>query len=88
MTCRSPLIHVEVDSMFNHSSIKAPLDLELVRTKEPLQNSIPLEMLFTAPVRWAQDLLQQEIQSHTQSSYELQQILRPPSRLGSGNFQE
>jgi hypothetical protein len=37
--------------MFNHSSIKAPLDLELVRTKEPLENSIPLEMLFTAPVR-------------------------------------
>jgi hypothetical protein len=39
-------------------------------------------------VRWAQDLLQQEIRSHTQSSCELQRILPPPSRLGSGNFQE
>jgi hypothetical protein len=37
--------------MFNHSSIKAPLDLELIRTKEPLHTSIPLELLFTAPVR-------------------------------------
>jgi hypothetical protein len=50
MTCRSPLIHVEVDSMFNRSSIKAPLDLEPVRTKEPLHTSIPLELLFAAPV--------------------------------------
>jgi hypothetical protein len=25
-----------------------------VRTKEPLHTSIPLELLFTAPVRWAQ----------------------------------
>jgi hypothetical protein len=47
----APLIHVEVDSMFNRSSLKAPLDLELVRTKEPLHTSIPLELLFTAPVR-------------------------------------
>jgi hypothetical protein len=45
------LIHFEVDSMFNRSSIKAPLDLEPVRTKEPLHTSIPLELLFTAPVR-------------------------------------
>jgi hypothetical protein len=45
------LIHVEVDLMFNRSSIKAPLDLEPVRTKEPLHTSIPLELLFTAPVR-------------------------------------
>jgi hypothetical protein len=37
--------------MFNRSSIKAPLDLELVRTKEPLHTSIPLELLFTTPVR-------------------------------------
>jgi hypothetical protein len=37
--------------MFNRSSIKAPLDLEPVRTKEPLHASIPLELLFTAPVR-------------------------------------
>jgi hypothetical protein len=51
MTCRSPLIHVEVDSMFNRSSMKPPLDLEPVRTKEPLHTSIPLELLFTAPVR-------------------------------------
>jgi hypothetical protein len=45
-------------------------------------------LLFTAPVRWAQDLSQQEIQSHTQSSCELRWILQPPSRIGSGNFQE
>jgi hypothetical protein len=45
------LIHVEVDSMFNRSSIKTPLDLEPVRTREPLHTSIPLELLFTAPVR-------------------------------------
>jgi hypothetical protein len=51
MTCWSPLIHVEVDSIFNRSSIKAPLDLDLVRTKEPLHTSIPLQLLFTAPVR-------------------------------------
>jgi hypothetical protein len=51
MTGRSPLIQVEVDSMFNCSSIKALLDLEPVRTKEPLHTSIPLELLFTAPVR-------------------------------------
>jgi hypothetical protein len=88
MTCRSLLIHVEVDSMFNRSSIKAPLDLEAVRTKEPLHTSIPLELLFTAPVIWAQYLSQHEIQSHAQSSCELQRILPPPSRRGSGNFQE
>jgi hypothetical protein len=51
MTCRSPLIHVEVDLMFNRSSIKALLDLEPVRTKEPLHTLTPLEFLFTAPVR-------------------------------------
>jgi hypothetical protein len=51
MTCRSPLIHVEVDSMFNLSSIKTPIDLEPARTKEPLHTLIPLELLFTAPVR-------------------------------------
>jgi hypothetical protein len=51
MTCRSPLIHVEVYSLFNRSSIKTPLDLKLVRTKEPLHTLIPLELLFTAPVR-------------------------------------
>jgi hypothetical protein len=51
MTYRSPLIHVEVDSMFNCSSIKTPLDLEPIRTKEPLHTSIPLELLFTTPVR-------------------------------------
>jgi hypothetical protein len=45
-------------------------------------------LLFTALVRWAQDLSQQEIRSHAQSSCELQRILPPPSRLGSGNFQE
>jgi hypothetical protein len=44
-------VHVEVDSMLDHSSIKAPLDLESVRTKEPLHTSIPLELLFIAPVR-------------------------------------
>jgi hypothetical protein len=37
--------------MFNRSSIKALLDLELVRTKEPLHTSIPLELLFTALAR-------------------------------------
>jgi hypothetical protein len=37
--------------MFNRSSIKAPLDLEPVRTKELLNTLIPLELLFTAPVR-------------------------------------
>jgi hypothetical protein len=37
--------------MFNYSSMKIPLDLEPVRTKEPLHTSIPLELLFTAPVR-------------------------------------
>jgi hypothetical protein len=51
MTYWSPLIHIEVDSMFNRSSIKAPLDFEPVRTKEPLHTLIPLELLFTAPVR-------------------------------------
>jgi hypothetical protein len=37
--------------MFNLSSIKALLDLEPVRTEEPLHTSIPLELLFTAPAR-------------------------------------
>jgi hypothetical protein len=45
------LIHIEVDSMFDRSSIKTPLDLEPVRTKEPLHTPIPLELLFTALVR-------------------------------------
>jgi hypothetical protein len=45
-------------------------------------------LLFTAPVRWAQDLSPQEIRSHAQFSCELQQILPQPSRLGSVNFQE
>jgi hypothetical protein len=90
MTFRSPLIHVEVDSMFNRSFTAparwASLDLEPVRTKEPLHTSIPLELLFTAPARWAQDLSQHKPRSHAQSSCELQQILPPPSRLESGNF--
>jgi hypothetical protein len=47
----SPLIHVKEDSMFNHSPVKAPLDLEPIRTKEPLHTSVPLELLFTALVR-------------------------------------
>jgi hypothetical protein len=51
MTCRSPLIHVVVDSMFNRTSIKALLDLEPVRTKEPLHTSILLEFLLTTPAR-------------------------------------
>jgi hypothetical protein len=88
MTCRWPLIHVEVDSMFSRSSIKTLLDLEPVKTQEPLHTSISLELLFTAPMRWAQDLSQQEIQTHTQSSCELQRTLPPLSRLGSANFQE
>src|SRR5579883_2473715 len=58
LTCQSPLIHVEVDSMFNRSSIKPPLDLEPVKTKEPLHTSNPLELLFTAPVRRAPNLSQ------------------------------
>jgi hypothetical protein len=37
--------------MFNRSSIKVPLDLEPVRTKEKLHTSISLELLFTAPMR-------------------------------------
>jgi hypothetical protein len=37
--------------MFNRSSIKALLDLEPVRTKEPLHTLILLELLFTALVR-------------------------------------
>jgi hypothetical protein len=74
--------------MFSRSSIKALLDLEPVRTKEPLHTSIPLVLLFTAPVRLAQDLSPQEIRSHAQFSCELQQILPQPSRLGSVNFQE
>jgi hypothetical protein len=37
--------------MFNRSSIKVPLDLEPVRTKEKLHTSISLELLFNAPVR-------------------------------------
>jgi hypothetical protein len=37
--------------MFNHSSIKAPFDLEPVGTKEPLYTSISLELLFMALVR-------------------------------------
>jgi hypothetical protein len=37
--------------MFNRSSIKAPLDLDPVRTKESDHTSISLELLFTAPVR-------------------------------------
>jgi hypothetical protein len=44
-------MRVEVDSIFNRSSIKAPLDLEPVKTKEPLRTSIPLELLFTALAR-------------------------------------
>jgi hypothetical protein len=74
--------------MFNRSSIKTPLDLEPVRTKEPLHTSIPLELLFTAPARRAQYLSQHEIRSYAQSSCELQRILPPPSRLGNNNFQE
>jgi hypothetical protein len=37
--------------MFNPSSIKVLLDLDPVRTKEPLHTSIPLELLFTTLAR-------------------------------------
>ena len=58
MTCRSPLIHVEVDSKNQPLLYQEPLDLEPAWIKEPLHTSIPLELLFTTPVRWAQDLSQ------------------------------
>ena len=58
MTCRSPLIHVEVESMNQPLLYQEPLDLEPAWIKEPLQTSIPLELLFTTPMRWAQDLSQ------------------------------
>ena len=58
MTCRSPLIHVEVDSKNQPLLYQEPLDLEPAWIKEPLHTSIPLELLFATPVRWAQDLSQ------------------------------
>ena len=81
MTCRSPLIHIEVDSksqllLYQElSSIKNSLDLEQAWIKELLHTSIPLELLFTTPVRWAQDLSQPK-------SGLLNNL------LGSGNSQE
>ena len=45
----------------NRSSIKTPLDLKLIWINEPLQTSIPLELVFTAPARWAQEPLSQPI---------------------------
>ena len=59
MTCRSTLIHVEVDSNNQPLLYQEPLDLELTWINEPLQTLIPLELLFTTPVRWAQDPSQQ-----------------------------
>ena len=38
----------------NRFSIKKTFDLELTWIKKPLQTSIPLELLFTTPMRWAQ----------------------------------
>ena len=51
MTCRSPLIHVEVDAKNQLLLYQEPLDLEPARIKEPLHTSISLELLFTTPVR-------------------------------------
>ena len=60
MTCRSPLTHVEVDSKNQpllYQELNS-LDLEPAWIKEPLHTSIPLELLFITPVRWAQNLSQ------------------------------
>jgi hypothetical protein len=51
MTCRSPLIHVEVDSKNQPLLYQEPLDLEPAKNKKPLHTSISLELLFTTPVR-------------------------------------
>ena len=51
MICRSPLIHVEVDSKNQPLLYQESLDLEPARNKEPLHTSIPLELLFTTPAR-------------------------------------
>lgn len=57
-----------------HHSIFEP-----IRTKEPLQISIPLELLFTDPASWAQDLSHQSSKATSQSwsaqwNYELQAV--------------
>ena len=48
----------EVDSKNQPLLYQEPLDLEPAWIKEPLHTSIPLELHFTTPVRWAQDLSQ------------------------------
>ena len=51
MTCRSPLIHVEVDSMFQPLLYQeSSWCISRLEIKEPLQTSFPLELLFATPV--------------------------------------
>ena len=52
MTCRSPLIHVEVDSKNQPLLYQEPLDLEPARIKEPLHTSIPQSC--SSPLRWGE----------------------------------
>ena len=81
MTCRSPLIHARWIQSFNRFSIKTSLDLEPAWDNEPLQTSIPLEFLFTTPVRWAQTSNNRNRGSSTISLEELHEILfSKPSR--------
>ena len=81
MTCRSPLIHVEVDSKNQPLLYQDPHDLEPAWIKELLHTSIPLELLFTTPVRWAQNLSQPKSGSSTISLEELHEIhFSKPSR--------
>ena len=58
MTCRSSLNHVEVDSK-NQQHLYQELSWSWAGLNQrTLHTSIPLELLFTTPVRWAQDLSQ------------------------------
>ena len=54
LTYRSPLIHVEVDSKNQPLLYQDSLDLKPAWINEYLQISIPLELHFTTPARWAQ----------------------------------
>ena len=51
MTCRSPLIHIEVDSKNQPLLYQEPPDLEPAWIKELLHISIPLELFFSKPSR-------------------------------------
>jgi hypothetical protein len=73
-------------SLLQQGLTKEELDLKRNQYLEPLQISIPLELLFTAPARRARHLTRTP--GHLHNLLEGLAVSTPPSHLGGDNLQE